>query len=333
MIPTTASQAGRTRATSSRSRAPPATSSAAVSSSARAVARGAMFVIPSPQRGQLPLLGGPQQPRREPGRVQHRPEPVARPREVVPGGRGDQPRVDPAEQHRQRRVARAGQHVGDGPVPGGGELVGGRGEAPGQPQAEPVDLPVMPPVKPMLAKPVSRRSPTGQLYEPKWDGFRSIIFRDGDEVEIGSRNERPMTRYFPEVVEAVQGQLPERARDRRRDRRRRPEGNRLDFEALQQRIHPAASRVNAAGRRRPRPASSRSTCWRWATRTSPSGRSASAGRGSRRRSPRRGPPVHLTPATADPALAQRVVRPVRGRRAGRADRQAAGRAPTSPTSA
>ena len=61
----------------------------------------------------------------------------------------------------------------------------------------------MPPVKPMLAKPVaaSRRRPA--VYEPKWDGFRSIIFRDGDEVEIGSRNERPMTRYFPEVVEAV----------------------------------------------------------------------------------------------------------------------------------
>ena len=55
----------------------------------------------------------------------------------------------------------------------------------------------MPPVSPMLAKPVAS-IPAGQLYEPKWDGFRSIIFRDGDEVEIGSRNERPMTRYFPE---------------------------------------------------------------------------------------------------------------------------------------
>src|SRR5919206_4091224 len=68
----------------------------------------------------------------------------------------------------------------------------------------PVRLPVMPPVAPMLAKPVPD-IPRGQLYEPKWDGFRSIIFRDGEEVEIGSRNERPMTRYFPEVVEAGKG--------------------------------------------------------------------------------------------------------------------------------
>ena len=109
--------------------------------------------------------------------------------------------------------------------------------------------------------------PTGQLYEPKWDGFRSIIFRDGAEVEIGSRNERPMTRYFPEVVDAVLANFPERAvidgeivvLDRER--------NSLEFEVLQQRIHPAASRVNLLAEARPRPASSRSTCWRWATRT------------------------------------------------------------------
>ena len=103
-----------------------------------------------------------------------------------------------------------------------------------------MNLPVLPPVAPMLAKPVAA-IPPGQLYEPKWDGFRSIVFRDGDEVEIGSRKERPMTRYFPEVVEAVRRNLPERcvidgeivvA----------GEGG-LDFWALQQRIHPAASRV------------------------------------------------------------------------------------------
>ncbi len=108
----------------------------------------------------------------------------------------------------------------------------------------------MPPVKPMLAKPVPA-IPEGQMYEPKWDGFRSIIFRDGDEVEIGSRNERPMTRYFPEIVDAVRAGFPERAVidgeivvvDRA--------GNRLDFEALQQRIHPAASRVNLLAVRTP----------------------------------------------------------------------------------
>src|ERR1700694_4003620 len=71
-------------------------------------------------------------------------------------------------------------------------------------------LPVMPPVAPMLAKSVPA-IPEGALsFEPKWDGFRSIIFRDGDEVEIGSRNGKPMTRYFPEIVTAVKANLPER---------------------------------------------------------------------------------------------------------------------------
>jgi ATP-dependent DNA ligase len=98
----------------------------------------------------------------------------------------------------------------------------------------------MPPVSPMLAKPV-RSIPPGASYEPKWDGFRTICFRDRDEVELGSRNERPMTRYFPELVEAIRAELPPRcvldgeiviATD-----------HGLDFDALQQRIHPAVSRV------------------------------------------------------------------------------------------
>jgi ATP-dependent DNA ligase len=113
-----------------------------------------------------------------------------------------------------------------------------------------MDLPVLPPVAPMLAKPVGA-IPPGQLYEPKWDGFRSIIFRDGDEVEIGSRNERPMTRYFPEIVTAVLANFPPRAvidgeivvADTQR--------NTLDFEALQQRIHPAASRVRLLAEQTP----------------------------------------------------------------------------------
>ncbi len=100
----------------------------------------------------------------------------------------------------------------------------------------------MPPVPPMLAKPVAT-IPAGQLIEPKWDGFRSIIFRDGDEVEIGSRNERPMTRYFPEVVEAVKANFPPKAVIDGEIIVANLEGNTLDFEALQQRIHPAASRV------------------------------------------------------------------------------------------
>jgi ATP-dependent DNA ligase len=106
----------------------------------------------------------------------------------------------------------------------------------------PMDLPINPPVKPMLAKPVAE-IPPGQIYEPKWDGFRSIIFRDGAEIEIGSRNERPMTRYFPEVVEAVLANFPDRAVIDGEVIVADTERNTLDFEALQQRIHPAASRV------------------------------------------------------------------------------------------
>ncbi|MFC5995292.1 ATP-dependent DNA ligase [Pseudonocardia hispaniensis] len=111
-------------------------------------------------------------------------------------------------------------------------------------------LPVMPPVAPMLAKPINDL-PAGQIYEPKWDGFRSIIFRDGDEVEIGSRNERPMTRYFPELVEAVLANFPERAVIDGEIVVADTERNTLDFEALQQRIHPAASRVTLLAEQTP----------------------------------------------------------------------------------
>jgi ATP-dependent DNA ligase len=101
-------------------------------------------------------------------------------------------------------------------------------------------LPVMPPVAPMLAKSVPT-IPPGASYEPKWDGFRSLIFRDGDDVEFGSRNEKPMTRYFPELVAAVKAQLPQRCVIDGEIVIATDAG--LDFEALQQRIHPAVSRV------------------------------------------------------------------------------------------
>ncbi len=104
-----------------------------------------------------------------------------------------------------------------------------------------MDLPVLPPVKPMLAKSVPEVPDGDYLYEPKWDGFRCIVFRDGDEVELGSRNEKPLTRYFPEVVEAVKAQLPERCVVDGEIVIAAGEG--LDFEALLQRIHPADSRV------------------------------------------------------------------------------------------
>ncbi|MGH3097092.1 MAG: ATP-dependent DNA ligase [Streptosporangiales bacterium] len=107
-----------------------------------------------------------------------------------------------------------------------------------------MDLPVSPPVEPMLAKAVAKvpePGSGGMLYEPKWDGFRCIVFRDGDEVVLGSRNGRPLTRYFPELVTALRDELPDRiVLD---GEVVLPRGDRLDFDALQQRIHPADSRV------------------------------------------------------------------------------------------
>lgn len=103
-------------------------------------------------------------------------------------------------------------------------------------------LPVSPPLLPMLAKRVDTLPEGGGfLYEPKWDGFRVLVFRDGDEILLQSRDEKPLDRYFPELFPPLVAQLPERcvldgevvvAR-----------GHSLDFEALQQRIHPATSRV------------------------------------------------------------------------------------------
>jgi len=99
----------------------------------------------------------------------------------------------------------------------------------------------MPPISPMLAKAV-RDIPTNMYYEAKWDGFRAIVFRDGDEVELGSRNERPMTRYFPEVVESLKANLPQRCVVD--GEVVIVKGDRLEFESLLLRIHPAESRVS-----------------------------------------------------------------------------------------
>ncbi|MBI2681234.1 MAG: ATP-dependent DNA ligase [Candidatus Solibacter usitatus] len=105
-----------------------------------------------------------------------------------------------------------------------------------------MNLPVNPPVLPMLSKRVGELPAGGNwIFEPKWDGFRALVFRDGDEILIQSRDEKSLNRYFPELLEPLRAQLPRRcvldgemvlARD-----------NGLDFEALQLRIHPAASRV------------------------------------------------------------------------------------------
>ncbi|MCW2543937.1 MAG: ATP-dependent ligase [Frankiales bacterium] len=163
-----------------------------------------------------------------------------------------------------------------------------------------MDLPVLPPVKPMLAKPVPEVPEGDFLYEPKWDGFRCIVFRDGDEVELGSRNEKPLTRYFPEVVEAVKANLPERCVV---DGEIVISGGKgLDFEALLQRIHPADSRVRMLAEQTPagfiafdllalddedlmgRPQSERRALLEKALAKAK-------------------PPVHLTPITDDPVLA------------------------------
>ena len=159
----------------------------------------------------------------------------------------------------------------------------------------------MPPVQPMLAK-LARSLPEdeGLVYEPKWDGFRCVVFRDREEVELGSRNERPLTRYFPELPGPLRDNLPERcvldgeiviAGDRG-----------LDFEALLQRIHPAASRIKLLAGQTPasfvafdllalgaddlraRPFAERRALLE----------ESLAGARS---------PVHLTPATNDPAVA------------------------------
>ncbi|WP_380166625.1 ATP-dependent DNA ligase [Jannaschia sp. R86511] len=113
-----------------------------------------------------------------------------------------------------------------------------------------MQLPVMPPVKPMLAK-SAPEIPPGQHYEPKWDGFRAVVFRDGDEVVIGSRNEKPLTRYFPEVVQAVLQAFPDRCVVDGEVVVVDTQANRLDFEALQQRIHPAVSRVTMLSEQTP----------------------------------------------------------------------------------
>src|SRR5947209_9505503 len=108
-----------------------------------------------------------------------------------------------------------------------------------------MDLPVLPPLQPMLAR-LTRELPTGDLvYEPKWDGFRCLAFRDGDEVDLRSRHDRPFARYFPEVVAglralgeprfALDGEIVAGA----------------DFAALMMRLHPSASRVELLAREHP----------------------------------------------------------------------------------
>jgi ATP-dependent DNA ligase len=107
-----------------------------------------------------------------------------------------------------------------------------------------MDLPVVPPVKPMLAKAVDGIPEIGDLaFEPKWDGFRCIVYRDGDRLELVSRNLKPLARYFPELADPLLAALPERCVIDGEIVVADAGGNGLDFDALLQRIHPAKSRI------------------------------------------------------------------------------------------
>src|SRR5262252_3617331 len=103
-----------------------------------------------------------------------------------------------------------------------------------------MNLPVNPPILPMLAKRVSELPSAGNwIFEPKWDGFRALIFRDGDEILIQSRDEKPLNRYFPELFGPLRQCLPARCVLDGEIVVTSDGG--LDFDALQLRIHPAAS--------------------------------------------------------------------------------------------
>jgi ATP-dependent DNA ligase len=163
-------------------------------------------------------------------------------------------------------------------------------------------LATTPPIEPMLAKIAEELPPAdGFLFEPKWDGFRAIVFRNGDECYIQSRDSRPLNRYFPELERACIDRLPRGYVIDGEIVVVGPGG--LDFDALQQRLHPAASRVAKLSQLTPASfvafdllaAGSRSTM-----------QLPQAERRKRLESLLRNvePPIHLTPATRDRAVAQ-----------------------------
>src|SRR6476620_7467127 len=115
---------------------------------------------------------------------------------------------------------------------------------------EGMHLPVNPPVLPMLAKRVGALPDGGDwIFEPKWDGFRALVFRDGDEILIQSRDKKPLNRYFPELLDPLRTTLPPRCVLDGEIVIVKNDG--LDFDALQLRLHPAASRVNLLSKQTP----------------------------------------------------------------------------------
>ena len=162
-------------------------------------------------------------------------------------------------------------------------------------------LPFAPPLEPMLAK-ASDGLPEGEgwLFEPKWDGFRAVVFRDGDEVLIQSRDLKPLDRYFPELAAPLRASLPDRCVVDGEVVISR--GGSLDFEALLLRIHPAASRVNMLAAESP----ASFVAWDLLALEDEDLRATPQGERRARLEAVLGsaaPPVHLTPATRDRALA------------------------------
>jgi len=111
-------------------------------------------------------------------------------------------------------------------------------------------FPIPPPIEPMLAK-LSKDFPRGEgwLYEPKWDGFRAIVYRDGDRIHIGSRNKLALERYFPELIPLFQKSMPAKSVVDGEIVIATDDG--LDFDSLQLRLHPAASRVEMLAEQTP----------------------------------------------------------------------------------
>ncbi len=162
-------------------------------------------------------------------------------------------------------------------------------------------LPFEPPIAPMLALPSSDLpAADGLFYEPKWDGFRCIVFRDGARLELASRNERPLTRYFPELADPLMAMLPECCVLDGEVVIAGPSG--LDFDALLQRIHPARSRVSMLAAATPASfvafdlLAVGSEDLRPATFERRRERLEALLAGAE-------PPLHLTPSTRDPAVA------------------------------
>ncbi len=165
----------------------------------------------------------------------------------------------------------------------------------------PLDLPFQPPLEPMLAK-ASDGLPTddGWLFEPKWDGFRAIVFRDGDQIHTQSRDLKPLDRYFPELADPLRAALPERCVLDGEVVIAGAGG--LEFEALLLRIHPAASRVRMLAETSP----ASFVAWDLLALGDEDLRDVPQGeRRARLEQVLAGvtPPVHLTPATRDRAMA------------------------------